>query len=55
MTNKEALPFMDRLKAGMMESYEQTITDADIKTFAGLSGDNNASHSARSRLNEGGQ
>ena len=28
----------------MMESYEQTITDADIKTFAGLSGDNNPVH-----------
>jgi len=27
-----------------MESYEQTITDADIKTFAGLSGDNNPVH-----------
>jgi 3-hydroxybutyryl-CoA dehydratase len=35
---------IDNLKVGMTESYEQTITDADIKTFAGLSGDNNPVH-----------
>jgi len=35
---------IDTLNVGMMESYEQTITDADIKTFAGLSGDNNPVH-----------
>jgi 3-hydroxybutyryl-CoA dehydratase len=32
------------LKVGMIESYEQTITDADIKSFAGISGDNNPVH-----------
>ena len=32
------------LKVGMLESYEQTITDADIKSFAGISGDNNPVH-----------
>lgn len=28
----------------MSESYEQTITDADIKNFAGISGDRNPAH-----------
>jgi 3-hydroxybutyryl-CoA dehydratase len=35
---------IDRLEIGMIESYEQTITDADIKNFAGISGDNNPVH-----------
>jgi 3-hydroxybutyryl-CoA dehydratase len=38
----DAVPVM--LKVGMVESYEQTITDADIKSFAGISGDNNPVH-----------
>lgn len=29
---------------GMKESYSQTITDADIKCFAGISGDRNPVH-----------
>lgn len=29
---------------GMCESYSQTITDADIKSFAGISGDYNPVH-----------
>ena len=32
------------IKVGMSESYSQTITDADIKSFAGISGDNNPVH-----------
>ncbi len=32
------------IKIGMSESYSQTITDADIKSFAGLSGDHNPLH-----------
>ena len=44
MTNNEASQIIESLKVGMTESYEQTITDADIKTFAGLSGDNNPVH-----------
>lgn len=44
MINNEALPIIGHFKVGMTESYEQTITDADIKTFAGLSGDNNPVH-----------
>jgi 3-hydroxybutyryl-CoA dehydratase len=32
------------IKIGMTRSYSQTITDADIKTFAGFSGDNNPVH-----------
>ena len=35
---------IERLEIGMIESYEQTVTDADIKAFAGLSGDNNPVH-----------
>lgn len=29
---------------GMEESYSQTITDADVKAFAGISGDHNPVH-----------
>jgi len=32
------------LKVGMSESYSQTITDADIKAFSGVSGDKNPVH-----------
>ena len=32
------------IKVGMTESYSQTITDADIKSFAGISGDHNPVH-----------
>ena len=32
------------IKLGMSESYTQTITDADIKLYAGISGDNNPVH-----------
>lgn len=44
MIDDEALTIINRLEIGMTESYEQTITDADIKMFAGLSGDNNPVH-----------
>lgn len=44
MMNNETVPDINALKVGMIESYEQTITDADIKAFAGLSGDNNPVH-----------
>ncbi len=32
------------IKVGMSSSYSQTITDADIKAFAEISGDNNPVH-----------
>ena len=32
------------IKVGMSESYSQTITDADVKSFAGISGDRNPVH-----------
>ena len=32
------------IKIGMSESYSQTITDTDIKSFAGISGDHNPVH-----------
>ncbi|PUE54815.1 acyl dehydratase [Limnohabitans sp. Rim8] len=34
----------DTLEIGMTASYSQTITDADIKSFAEISGDNNPVH-----------
>lgn len=35
---------LEDIKIGMEVSYSQTITDSDIKTFAGLSGDHNPVH-----------
>ena len=35
---------LEDIKVGMIESYSQTITDADIKSFAGISGDRNPVH-----------
>ncbi|WP_085277903.1 MaoC family dehydratase [Pseudogulbenkiania subflava] len=35
---------MKDFEIGMSASYSQTITDADIKSFAGISGDNNPVH-----------
>ena len=32
------------IEIGMVASYSQTVTDADIKAYAGLSGDNNPVH-----------
>lgn len=38
-----AIPIED-IQIGMKISYSQTITDSDIKAFAGLSGDHNPVH-----------
>ena len=35
---------IEDIKEGMEVSYSQTITDADVKAFAGISGDNNPVH-----------
>lgn len=35
---------IEEIEIGMSASYSQTITDADVKQFAGLSGDNNPVH-----------
>lgn len=35
---------IEEIKIGMEVSYSQTITDADIKAFAGISGDRNPAH-----------
>lgn len=35
---------IEEIKVGMKVSYSQTITDADIKAYAGLSGDHNPVH-----------
>ncbi len=41
--NKSGLD-IDEVCIGMNASYSQTISDADIKSFAGVSGDNNPVH-----------
>ena len=41
--NLRQIPIED-ISVGMSASYSQTITDADVKGFAGLSGDNNPVH-----------
>ncbi|MDM5066754.1 MaoC family dehydratase [Aeromonas salmonicida] len=35
---------LEEIKIGMIESYSQTITDADVKDFSGISGDKNPVH-----------
>lgn len=43
MNISDSIPLED-IRIGMSASYSQTITDADIKSFAGLSGDHNPVH-----------
>lgn len=35
---------LEEIEVGMNASYSQTVTDADIKSFAGISGDRNPVH-----------
>lgn len=35
---------IEKIKVGMQATYSQTITDADVKSFAGVSGDHNPVH-----------
>lgn len=35
---------ISEIQVGMSASYSQTITDADVKAFAGVSGDRNPAH-----------
>lgn len=35
---------LEEIKVGMRESYSQTITDADVKDYSGISGDKNPVH-----------
>lgn len=35
---------IEEIAVGMVASYSQTVTDADIKNFSGLSGDRNPVH-----------
>ena len=35
---------LEKISTGMTVSYSQTITDADVKAYAGLSGDHNPIH-----------
>jgi 3-hydroxybutyryl-CoA dehydratase len=35
---------LDKLQLGMTAEYSQTISDCDIKTFSGISGDKNPVH-----------
>mgnify|MGYP003432984821 CR=1 FL=1 len=41
--NRDSIP-LEEIIVGMSASYSQTITDADIKSFAGISGDHNPVH-----------
>ncbi|MCK2084375.1 MaoC family dehydratase [Aeromonas sp. 3925] len=41
VTNTDVINFFS---VGMTESYSQTITDSDIKSFSGISGDKNPVH-----------
>ena len=43
---------IDEISVGMSASYAQTITDADVKQFAGISGDNNPVHMNEEYANE---
>ena len=36
--------FLEEIEIGMSVKYSQTVTDADIKAFVGLSGDRNPMH-----------
>jgi len=40
---RDSIP-LEQIQVGMNASYSQTITDADIKSFAGISGDHNPVH-----------
>lgn len=48
MTLKKDINFgglkIDEIEVGMQAAYSHTVTDADVKSFAGLSGDNNPVH-----------
>ncbi|AMO56416.1 acyl dehydratase [Endozoicomonas montiporae] len=43
---------IEEIQVGMSASYSQTITDADIKGYAGISGDNNPVHMDRDYAEE---
>ncbi|MCH4880160.1 MaoC family dehydratase [Pseudomonas sp. TMW22090] len=40
---RDSIP-LEEIREGMSASYSQTITDADVKSFAGISGDHNPVH-----------
>lgn len=42
--SSEGSDVLATLEIGMSESYSQTISDADIKIFSGVSGDKNPVH-----------
>lgn len=48
----DSIDKIDQLEIGMTATYSQTITDADIKSFAGISGDNNPVHMSDEFANE---
>ncbi|WP_193157309.1 MaoC family dehydratase [Citrobacter cronae] len=43
---------IEKIYIGMSASYSQTITDADIKAFAGISGDHNPVHVSETYASE---
>ena len=44
MSDDSGQSIISNLEVGMMETYEQTITDADVKAFSSISGDKNPVH-----------
>ena len=42
---------LEEIEIGACVSYSQTITDADIKAFSGISGDRNSVHLDENYLN----
>ena len=48
MTPKKNIDFdgltIEEIEVGMRAAYSHTVTDADVKAYAGLSGDNNPVH-----------
>ena len=48
MTHKKNMDFgdlpIDNIEIGMRAVYSHTVSDADVKSYAGLSGDNNPVH-----------
>lgn len=43
---------IENIEVGMSSTYSQTVTDADIKAFAGVSGDHNPVHMSDEYANE---
>ena len=45
---------IDEIDVGMLAIYSHTVTDADVKAYAGISGDNNPAHMSDEYANKSG-